>query len=83
MDPLSKSFNTTPRPCRQTANRPGLAHIAFSVDDVEATRDAVLEAGGSAVGDLVSREIPGVGVITFAYLADPEGNIIEVQHWST
>jgi catechol 2,3-dioxygenase-like lactoylglutathione lyase family enzyme len=67
----------------KAVNRPGLAHIAFEVDDVEATCDAVLAAGGRAVGDLVSREISGVGEITFAYLADPEGNIVEVQRWSS
>ena len=62
-------------------NRPGLAHIAFEVNDVAATYNAVLEAGGRATGDLVTREIPGVGLITFAYVADPEGNIIEIQRW--
>ena len=62
-------------------NRPGFAHIAFAVDDVEATREAVLAAGGGTVGQVVSKEIPGAGSITFVYLTDPEGNIIEVQHW--
>jgi predicted enzyme related to lactoylglutathione lyase len=62
-------------------NRPGFAHIAFAVDDVRATRDAVLTAGGGAVGETVSLEVPDLGSITFAYLTDPEGNIVEVQHW--
>jgi predicted enzyme related to lactoylglutathione lyase len=62
-------------------NRPGFGHIAFEVPDVAAVREAVLAAGGSAVGATIRREIPGVGAITFAYLADPEGNIIEVQSW--
>ena len=62
-------------------NRPGFAHIAFSVDDVEATREAVLTAGGGTVGQVVSLEVAGAGRITFVYLTDPEGNIIEVQHW--
>ena len=64
------------------ANRPGFAHIAFVVDDVGAARDAVLAAGGGIVGDLVSVEIPGAGQITFAYVTDPEGNIVELQRWS-
>jgi predicted enzyme related to lactoylglutathione lyase len=63
-------------------NRPGFAHIAFAVDDVEAAREAVLAAGGRAVGQTVSLPVPGAGTVTFAYLADPEGNIIELQHWS-
>lgn len=62
-------------------NHPGFAHIAFSVDNVEAARDAVIEAGGTTVGALTTVEIPRAGKITFIYLADPEGNIIEVQQW--
>ena len=64
------------------ANATGLRHLAFQVDDVSATRDAVLAAGGSAVGELVEREVPGVGLLTFVYLADPAGNLIEVQRWA-
>lgn len=63
------------------ANRPGFGHIAFAVDDVEAAREAVLAAGGSDVGKVIHREIPGVGHITFVYMTDPEGNILELQRW--
>ncbi|MFB0547076.1 MAG: VOC family protein [Anaerolineae bacterium] len=63
-------------------NRPGFAHIAFAVDDVEAARDAVIAAGGKIVGELVSVDIPGAGKIAFVYATDPEGNIIELQRWS-
>ncbi len=63
-------------------NRPGLAHIAFAVDDVEAARDAVLAAGGSTVGKIASLPVRGAGRVTFAYVTDPEGNIIELQRWS-
>lgn len=61
-------------------NRPGFAHIAFMVDDIEPARDAVISAGGRAVGKLVSVDIPGAGRITFVYVTDPEGNILELQH---
>ena len=63
-------------------NHPGLAHIAFAVDDVERVLRAVLDAGGGTVGELVTVEVPGVGTIDFVYATDPEGNIIELQHWS-
>jgi predicted enzyme related to lactoylglutathione lyase len=63
-------------------NTPGFSHISFAVEDVPATAQAILEHGGSAVGELTVREVPGVGLLTFQYLADPEGNTIEVQHWS-
>ncbi len=64
-------------------NRPGFGHIAFAVDDVQAAHDVVLAAGGSAVGQIQSLEISGVGQITFAYVTDPEGNIVELQRWSS
>jgi predicted enzyme related to lactoylglutathione lyase/NTP pyrophosphatase (non-canonical NTP hydrolase) len=64
-----------------TANRPGFGHIAFAVDDVEAAREAVLAAGGSDLGKIIQREIPGAGHIAFVYMADPEGNILELQRW--
>ena len=64
-------------------NRPGLAHIAFAVDDVEQARETVLSAGGRRVGDVVSLAVPGAGTVTFVYVTDPEGNIIELQSWST
>jgi catechol 2,3-dioxygenase-like lactoylglutathione lyase family enzyme len=64
-------------------NRPGWGHIAFSVEDVHAVRDAVIAAGGGTVGETISVEIAGVGPITFAYVTDPEGNIIELQRWSS
>jgi predicted enzyme related to lactoylglutathione lyase len=63
-------------------NTPCFAHIAFAVDDVGAAARAVFDNGGSAVGELTTRELPGAGVITFQYVADPEGNIIEIQHWT-
>ncbi|MHC1788027.1 VOC family protein [Solidesulfovibrio sp.] len=61
---------------------PGFAHIAFLVDDVAAMAETVLEAGGTAVGELASRDVPGVGQLVFRYLRDPEGNIIELQSWN-
>lgn len=64
------------------ANRKGFGHIAFHVDDVEETARTVIAKGGKTIGELTTREVPGVGVLTFVYMADPEGNIIEIQHWA-
>jgi len=63
-------------------NRPGLGHLAFQVDDVDAAREAVLAAGGGLVGETVRAPIRGAGQITFVYVTDPEGNVLELQHWS-
>lgn len=60
-------------------NRPGFAHLAFIVDDVRKAHAEVLAAGGRAVGEIVTTT-PGPGLhITWCYLADPEGNVIELQ----
>ena len=60
-------------------NRVGFTHIAFVVDDVAQARKAVLAAGGRAVGTVESVVVPGAGRITWTYLRDPEGNIVELQ----
>ena len=52
------------------------------MEDVAAARQAVLTAGGGSIGELVSLPVPGAGTVTFVYLTDPEGNIIELQSWS-
>jgi catechol 2,3-dioxygenase-like lactoylglutathione lyase family enzyme len=62
-------------------NTRGFGHLAFEVDDVAAVTGQVLQHGGSKCGEIVSKEIPGVGTITFIYIRDPEGNLIEVQNW--
>jgi len=64
------------------ANRQGYGHVAFAVNDVAGTADLVVRNGGSLVGEVVTRTLPGVGLLVFAYAADPEGNIIELQQWS-
>src|SRR5512143_2054126 len=40
-------------------NRPGFAHLAFAVEDVAAAREAVLAAGGRALGEMVTVDIAG------------------------
>jgi len=63
------------------ANREGIMHLAFEVDDLQQAVADVLSHGGSKVGDIASSEVSGVGTLAFIYLADPEGNIIELQTW--
>jgi len=63
-------------------NTPGFSHIAFAVDDVRAFAEKVIAQGGSFVGDLTERHIESVGDLVFQYVADPEGNIIELQSWT-
>ena len=63
-------------------NRPGFGHIAFMVDDVQAAREEVLAAGGRAIGEVVTLTAPNGARVTWTYLTDPEGNVIELQTWS-
>ncbi|GAH90529.1 unnamed protein product [marine sediment metagenome] len=62
-------------------NQEGLAHLAFKVDDVEKTLKAVLEFGGGKLSEIIHHDIPNIGIITFVYAKDPEGNFIELQKY--
>ncbi len=66
----------------QVPNRCGFGHIAFEVDDVAAVMRSVEQHGGKALGEIVSAEVPDAGMLTFVYVTDPEGNIIELQSWT-
>ena len=63
-------------------NHPGLGHLAFSVDNVETAQKTVLDGGGKAVGEIVTVQIATGAKVTWCYVTDPEGNIIELQSWS-
>jgi catechol 2,3-dioxygenase-like lactoylglutathione lyase family enzyme len=63
------------------ANRQGLGHLAFEVSDLEACLQKALEKGASKQGEISQAIVDGMGTIHFIYIADPEGNIIELQHW--
>ncbi|MGD0036470.1 MAG: VOC family protein [Bacteroidota bacterium] len=63
-------------------NRPGFGHIALSVSDVKNVREIVLQAGGKAIGEIVTLHTSTGAKVTWCYVTDPEGNIIELQSWS-
>jgi catechol 2,3-dioxygenase-like lactoylglutathione lyase family enzyme len=56
------------------ANRPGLRHIAFQVDDVRAVVDRVREAGWETVGEIVDYE----STFLLCYVRGPDGLIVEL-----
>ena len=62
-------------------NSIGIGHLAFEVDDVGQIVKELVESGGEIFGEITSRNIEGVGEITFVYARDPEGNLIELQNW--
>lgn len=61
-------------------NRPGFAHIAFAVDSVAGAREQVLSRGGAPVGAIVTVAVSSTVQVTWCYVRDPEGNIVELQH---
>lgn len=63
-------------------NRPGFGHIAFEVEDVRAAQAAVLARGGAAIGAIVTLTTKTGARVTTCYVADPEGNAIELQRWT-
>lgn len=63
-------------------NRLGLGHLAFEVDSVPLAKAEVLKNGGSSIGEIAETFVNGVGKLTFLYMADPDGNILELQHWA-
>ena len=64
------------------AHHTGFTHLAFEVEDVEKTLKKALTKGGSPLGQVTRKEVEGVGLLTFVYFRDPEGNIIEIQSWN-
>ena len=68
--------NSNPLP-----NRKGFGHIAFLVDDVEKMSQKICKNGGTLLGKISQKQVEGVGLLTFVYCTDPEGNIIEIQNW--
>ncbi|MEM8937872.1 MAG: VOC family protein [Bacteroidota bacterium] len=63
-------------------NMRGFAHIAFEVDNVQKALEDIVRHGGKSFGEITKKKVDGVGEITFVYARDPEGNLIELQHWN-
>jgi catechol 2,3-dioxygenase-like lactoylglutathione lyase family enzyme len=56
------------------ANRPGLRHVAFKVDDVRGVVDRLREGGWETVGEIVDYE----NTFRLCYVRGPEGIIFEL-----
>ena len=63
------------------SNCSGYGHLAFSVDSVQGVLQRIIQEGGGAIGEVVTTEVPKRGLLTEVYATDPEGNIIELQHY--
>jgi predicted enzyme related to lactoylglutathione lyase len=67
---------------RFAVNQPGYGHIAFAVDNVSMAREEVIAQGGSPAGEIVTLTTSMGTRITWCYVKDPEGNVIELQAWA-
>ncbi len=76
------NYNTLQEKPSTAVNRPGFGHIAFIVDDVAKACAEVLAAGGGSVGEIVTLQPSPQTNVTWCYVTDPEGNVIELQSWS-
>lgn len=75
------NYNILKEKLEPAVNRPGFGHIAFVVDDVPSARQTVLAAGGQSVGEIVTLTTATGAKVTWVYVTDPEGNVIELQSW--
>ena len=75
------NYNILQERLQTAVNRPGFGHLAFQVEDVATARQVVLAAGGGVVGEIVTLQIATGAQVTWCYVTDPEGNVIELQAW--
>lgn len=69
-------------PAERAVDHPGLGHLAFEVDDIDAVLAQVVGAGGRTIGEPADVIISGRGTLRVVFARDPEGNILELQTWS-
>ncbi|MEJ2615149.1 MAG: VOC family protein [Ignavibacteriaceae bacterium] len=82
--PTLEIFSYSPQAEKQQKeiNRSGYGHIAFQVDNVEKAKEIVLNNGGEEIGEIVTLQVSSNSKVTWCYVTDPEGNVIELQSWS-
>ena len=59
-----------PAAAERPVNQPGLTHLSFSVDDVDAVAARAVEMGAQIV--------PGTHIGTAVFLRDPDGQLVEL-----
>ncbi len=66
------------------ANMTGLRHLAFETEDAGELKnlyERIIEIGGGKLGEISEREIGDLGTVSFVYMTDIEGNIVELVTW--
>jgi len=75
------SYNPSQSKQKRKVNTPGITHIAFEVSDVNKAHKKVIESGGKKVGKIITLTRSDGKKVTWCYVKDPEGNMIELQKW--
>ena len=63
-------------------NTPGITHLAFEVSDVQKHFKKIIANGGKKVGEIITLKRSDGKKVTWCYVKDPEGNMIELQKWT-
>ena len=76
---LFKRDGAAPRPVPEDADTQhdilGIGHMCFKVDDLRETHAHLIALGARSLIAPTAAPLPGAG---FAYMSDPEGNLIEL-----
>lgn len=65
----------------KSSNTTGYTHLSFEVEDVGSIYDKAILNGAFKYGELIKKEFKS-GTLTFVYIKDPDGNIIEIENWT-
>jgi predicted enzyme related to lactoylglutathione lyase len=81
--PTLEIFSYKPTLVKQNrkVNTPGITHLAFEVRDVQKLFKKVIANGGKKVGKIITLSRADGKKVTWCYVKDPEGNMIELQKW--
>lgn len=61
-------------------NGPGIAHVCFQVDEKLDAYQRFLKAGASVIGDPDMVKLSPINPVRYAYVHDPDGMVVEVEH---
>lgn len=84
-DPTLEIFSYQPENTNgatQQLNSFGLAHLAFHVDNIKEILEKLIAYKGRQYGEIMFHKYPEIGTLSVVYASDPDGNFIEIQHWS-
>ena len=75
------SYHPALKKQNRKVNTSGITHIAFEVDDVHKMQKKVIENNGKKIGKIITLKRSDGKKVTWCYVKDPEGNMIELQKW--